>query len=488
MGPLLTCEKFTTHPIFFWCLEAYEAYYIQRLSPLGITVNTVEDYLKNLLLIRQHPGKCSRREISKLSLLIEEKVNLALNTHTDQRDVFREYVTIKALMQYFLQNYFSGYFMDSNIMPEENSSLIPQTYDSFLAPIIPKRDFAQGTLLQLWFTCDVDPWLMLSPKKDKEARLRFRHYYKKIEETHEHFKKTQIINRKVIAEAFVTSALISLQNSDHELIATGPSNLGRNKTETTVSFLGFYKRYSNTHKLNKGALLPLLMSVCTEEHYNPKEVEHYLKAGHTPSQSIGQTTLLKTLIHLNKIERVRHVLTHLSTKEVHTLFSSEHSFLFYVNSEERRQALTLILNHYIDVVFESTASFIHTVLLIQSILTLENNGLFHRKKRASESEITLIEKMITHSTHSPNLTLAQATRLVTQLGPLTEQSIANYTQSIKQTMSQPKVTSSYFFTNVIPTDEAIMRQLNGHHASSKKKRRLASENADTLSFSATRLS
>ena len=145
--------------------------------------------------------------------------------------------------------------------------------------------FAAEVNLQLRFTCDLDPWLMYSPPRDRNALNRFNKYYNVVLEDHNQQKLGNTVNRDLLARQFVNSVYDDLAHLPK--IATAPL-----RTQTTYAFNGFYKRYGNSHKFIKGASMPMLFNICLEEKFNPLELSHYISMGLNPNLRFNQSTLL----------------------------------------------------------------------------------------------------------------------------------------------------------------------------------------------------
>ena len=141
----LAHDHFLNATTYFWCLEANIKPFSDIFKSKTIQIKSVEAFLEGLFLERQHSSKAPHSTLCQLLALIEEKVKVATNIETTKENAAREYVTLKALIQFFLPMYLDGYFMDTNIIPDpEEASPYVRVFDEFIAPILLKRKFAGG--------------------------------------------------------------------------------------------------------------------------------------------------------------------------------------------------------------------------------------------------------------------------------------------------------------------------------------------------------
>ena len=137
------------------------------------------------------------------------------------------------MIQYFLQIYNNGYFLDTNIIPDpENVLPTLTTFEHFTVPMV----FIMQSMSQ-----HIDPWLMYTPKGDKKGqRERFERYMH--EAKHEFSSRDKVhpkINRVALGSAFVKTAE---EHPDTKTVDTSPK--GRRTHRTS----GFQKHYQHTHK------------------------------------------------------------------------------------------------------------------------------------------------------------------------------------------------------------------------------------------------
>ena len=227
MGPDLLRAKYPKQPMFFWCLKKEVVHYKRHFYKKNITVIAIEDFVKLY--------------DDDFYLLISALKRSALSQKL-RPNASREYTTIKAATQYFLQIFFEGYFLDTNVIPRPNYNKAIPKLTRFSFPYLLKEK-------------TIDPWLMYSPKNDRKAVRRFNEYF--LHAQMEFSSRTSIekIDRKLLGNAFVDAAKYSCGT---HLPTYSP--IGSEITEASFHVLNFQKRYMNTHKNPKDLIhkIPLL--------------------------------------------------------------------------------------------------------------------------------------------------------------------------------------------------------------------------------------
>ncbi len=461
IGPSLTSKQVPGSSVYFWCLEGYKAHYQQCFSDSPIEVKSIEGYLEECQ--RRESSLVGEEELLQLQTLLAEKKARALS-HQVPADCFREYVTIKVLMQFFLQLEYSGYFLDSNIFPSEQRSPLLCDYPDFRAPILPPR-YPTSTDQQasaLNDHCKVDPWLMYSPPDDAMALTRFLFYLQEAQQAHESFTLTGKIDRKKLADAMINAATLSLQDEESNFINRGAGTLAQITSHLTVEYLGFVKRYSNSHKHNKASTASVFFNVCTEEDcFRENEVSFYLKE----QESI--TTVLNELLYLNftNPNRVKFLLDCLSPEKMQELFTESTPFSSYLAEKWCAAPLELLLREYITKCFPSCDNF------LKLYSTLLNNAskpqgeatpdLSSQRLDESVSDIIRVCK------ENPNGLAQSLLDLVTKLGPVIEETKEDYLEELNQVQPSLVSSASYFHRRRRAPEDNLAMLLEGCYNTKK---------------------
>lgn len=453
IGPKLSKEKYPLTDVTLWCLDAQLPHYQQAFATLGIKVVGIESYLFN-----------KNEQSTRLFRLIEEKKERAESVHQQKVDCFREYVTIKEAVQYYLQQEHSGYFLDSNLIPDPAFSGELKALEQFSVPVIPRRTWKDGTRLQFNFSCDLDPWLMYSPENDVGASQRFSEYFSTIQQEHLEFTNTQTINRRVVERAFVETAMSEVcANKDREFFS-GNEDVARIRSDTTISFSGFYKRYANSHKVHKGLLFPNFFNLCLEsEVLNKEELNHYLLAGLNffslipcPRGQRGtKTNVIRELIIAEKDERLNELLEVLSLERAQEIFSIGHDFSFYCKGAYRDSSLLRLLSFYVDARFDSINAFLETINKLS--LALEQLGM--RKAASQCAPIESLRVLVGKCFIDKKVNLIKACNVVTRLGPITDKTLESYCRGLRQALEpSSSITSQHFKRRAAMVDEETILQ------------------------------
>jgi hypothetical protein len=455
IGPKLTKETYSRYKVNLWCLNAYHADYKAFARKNDIELRGIEDYLADICENKIEASDALKADAFRLKSLITTKVARAESPEMPPEDKAREYVTIKALMQLYLQNFEDGYFLDSNIIPASDFPTEPIVLEKFSAPIIPKREsFHSLPSWTLFFTCDLDPWLMYSPTDDRSAKKRFDTYIDTVLQAERRYIEEGIMDRVELGQAFISAAKPSFFDEEGIAMRENLEALAHNYTPTTVKFLGFVKRYANSHRVRLTQRLPLLFTASTEEAYNLREIEHYLQAGHSILADTSGRTILKEILFRQNKELLDILLTRLKPKERELLFSSSTSFLDYLhNGPPESECLKALVVHYIDHVFGTKAAFMDMVVKVRLILQQK----VHEDVSANQDEMfdSVFSSWMITASRAKNGTLATALDIVTQLGPLTLDNATDYCEKIRTAIHSPRLSTSGFFPPACITDEFV---------------------------------
>lgn len=441
IGPNMMRDSYPDIPIHFWCFADQVAHYTQLFEGRGIDIHPIEPF------IAEYDPACYA--------FIHELKSAAIS-HPAQRDIAREYTTIKALSQYFLQIFFEGYFLDTNIIPDPDCDARPlKSFNRFSYPYWPREIYC-NLIKRHDYLDDVDPWMMYSPKKDRKAIQRFNEYFllakKEFDERGDI--DSDHIDRGALGEAFVSSA----RYSGGRALAVQSSNGG-----SVLQVAGLKKRYYNTHKKEGYMSGPLLHELLITEgaesevsyliqhtEFDPREK---YEAFDEDEKEHKETNLILTSIEYADYDALR-LLLH-KTKDI-TLedcvhFLQESQTRWQTDTTiERQHCFFVLLTFYVDSFFSNDwMQFLTTLLSIDGILTQSSNPIEAAKEVSatylSQDEVSLNTILVNMLFSSPSF--ETALNLVTSLGSLTSDSKNTYLDSLLKHFALHQAYNDFSFFN-----------------------------------------
>jgi hypothetical protein len=189
VGPDLMRQNDPEQDIHFYCFDSevgrYQAYFDQRhAGKKSIVVHGIESYVDKVDVIfypkdkMKYIGSPFKKPI--LSPLPDENLNLKLEFQSfikklkdraesfdNAKDKVREWITIKASFDFFIQIYESGFVLDTNVIPD----------------FITRRPIKvpEGFACTYWFNSrgqeNPDANIMYNPVADEAALIRFANYF-----------------------------------------------------------------------------------------------------------------------------------------------------------------------------------------------------------------------------------------------------------------------------------------------------------------------
>jgi hypothetical protein len=244
IGPDLSRLKNKEEDIHFWCLNEQVDYYQVAFKETNITVHAIEP-----MLAKRHQA----------FFMFFERLRDIAKKQSDPRNESRDFTTLKAATQYFLQTFNEGFFLDCNIIPDETAA---STTDKELSEF-------SVSYLDDSYGASIDPWLMYSPKEDHEAMKRFEYYFQEALGELNTRTKLDKIDRNRVAKAFVTAPTLC----KHQQI------LGDVYGADCIKILKFQKRYNNSHKLSlpiRSLKNTILVRILSGSSFSKQEFLYYL--------------------------------------------------------------------------------------------------------------------------------------------------------------------------------------------------------------------
>lgn len=231
IGPDLLHEAHPGEPIDFWCLKAHLGSYQQHFNNKPVQVHAIEDFMD------ENESVCPELRT------FFENIKAAAVAHESPKDTAREYTTLKVLTQLYLQHFYSGYFLDSNIIPNPDTEggPIPQ-HDKFSYPFFTDANINRA-----------DPWLMFSPADDHDGLNRLLFFLKGAKKEFESREHLDAIDRTYLGKLFVSTVE---QTVEKTIIPVKKTEGGQD----TVLCEAFLKRYYNTHRAVDDYIAPPVLS------------------------------------------------------------------------------------------------------------------------------------------------------------------------------------------------------------------------------------
>lgn len=256
IGPDLLRESYPKLKIIFWCLEEYKAHYDAHFKNKNIKVMAIEPFIK------QDEPKTKRA-----LLPVIESLEASAKKWTSPKDKARDRVSIKELIQYYLQTHFHGFFMDTNIIPS------PRVHEWLEPPN--KRTF----YIPRFDEVTIDAWLMYSPSGNRFANERFSYYLENIQDVLSKRTPTDTeIDRKWQRYIFMAT----IDKHPYDTIDV------KELDDFTSDFLSLQKRYHNSHRKDFPPPTPLLTRLA-EDSEAKRELAYYREKRKPPPKVLSET-------------------------------------------------------------------------------------------------------------------------------------------------------------------------------------------------------
>ena len=257
IGPDLLRERYPKLNIIFWCLEEYKAHYDAHFKNKHIKVMAIEPFI----LQNDAP------EIKTMLLPVINSLEASAKKWASPKDKARDRVSIKELIQYYLQTHYSGFFMDTNIIPSPRVQewLEPPDKHAFYIPRLDEEA--------------IDAWLMYSSSVNDAANARFSYYFSKIQEVLSSRRPSDTeIDREEQPYIFIET----IRTYPHKTIDV------KWNTRTAVDFLSLQKRYHNSHRKDITPPPPLLTRLAQDSEAR-RELAYYREKRKPPPKVLSET-------------------------------------------------------------------------------------------------------------------------------------------------------------------------------------------------------
>ena len=419
IGAELTKKKHLDHNIYFWCLKEHKLHYQRHFYQTGVLTQCIENYAK---------------ERDEEFYEFVEALKISALKQTRRQDKAREYTTIKAAFQFFLQIDNDGYFSDTNVIPNPNfhDDALPQ-YQRFTFPYVVEPGYKP----------DADPWLMFSPTNERRAEARFNEYFLLARREFQTRNTGEKIDRLELGQAFVDSA--SYSYGAHKMTEL----VSNNNDGLCVQIGAFQKRYYNTHKSN----------VHTEHHFyeiisgksSLDELAYLLNTSQFDTSTIEtfeenkktfNTTLLHHAIDLNKSQELSILLPYASNPNIK---AQKNSFTFsktLIEATTCPNCLEVLVQFYLNENFGNNPEQLkNTIIFVLNLVfdTVSERNL-QKITSCSNDELSYI---ISHFKGCNFLTpLKKTLDVILPLGPINQASSSDYIEALKP-LYYAKQTSTY---------------------------------------------
>lgn len=360
-----------------------------------------------------------------------ETLKQSANQQVKKQNKAREYTTIKAAFQFFLQINHDGYFLDTNVIPNP----------TFMEPELPK--YARFTFPYVDEPGDelqIDPWLMFSPKNERKAEARFNEYFILARKEFHARKSLDQIDRGELGQAFIDAAAFS--HGAHKLTKL----VSREKEGLCVSIGAFQKRYYNTHKLhgpNAHFLFELISGKPSLD-----ELNYILHTSNLDTSAIEElleegtelkTTLLHHACYSNKPDELAILLPFAQNPNVSAQLSSEHEAAPLINAVRSTVCLHTIINFYLNKHFsQDNFIFKETLLFIMDLLDKAITSANRHRIEQVENE-KLISTIIHFKNPRLHSLIKQSLNVLLPLGPITPDSMVQYVQALSPHYSPEQI-------------------------------------------------
>lgn len=450
VGPVLTRKKYPAQPIYFWCLAEYKDYFQSQFEQKDIEVCAIEPFIQQKIDALSLENDELIEALTKLFTFIENQKERVKTSALCPEDINFAYISIKDAMQYLLPVFFDGYFMDSNIIPDNEE--VNGIYESshFLVPLILKRSIytSTGTISPI-DDLTIDPWLVVSPESDSNKRSRFLDYFYRFEKAQDAFLENPNLDelRNNMANAFIHPPIASFSLYHETSLASDSPYIAKKKTRTIRSYLGFCKRYTNSHKHKKTSNQSLLFNACLDEdRFDIEEVKFYLQAGHDAQSVINE------LVFINYQERLIAMLPYLDKAFMNNFFR-QLSFSDFIKDKYAPGCREIFFIEFIKNCFDTENEFFYLLDNIMGLLGCTESKKINPPITDSAIE-NQIEILLDCSQKKLNPTLNEVIDWICYFGPVNEESASEYCKKIKSKLSPSTISPALSFQgNVITVDE-----------------------------------
>lgn len=438
IGPELFAQHFKEQgedkSVTFWCLDEHVAIYQKSFNGMNISVQGIESYVK-------------AQEEPEFTDFIER---LKANAHKaaiagEEREKARELITIKDAFQYFLHlRPKSLYVMDSNIVPDTNTSLHRMPLkDKCMVPMVQKEN---GEFVP-------DPWMSFSPAEDSAAQDRFNYYFEEALEELDS-RADGKIDREKLSDAFVKAPFEGRGDPVSPQMATSLDT-----QNYALLFYGAIKQYWNTHKKDITTSAPPVYSMllCKQLHH---ALDFMLSKGFTTPNTVYSNlnalpgTLLHTAIFFNMPDELSIILKYdCDFNQSVKVPGFENKFFTPLELALTRPpaVVSTLLEGYCEQNFNGNMTFM--LKTVQQLNTLLNK---------SPTPLASLDDLVENISDLDKPTFLESLKLVMQLGPVTTQNLSEYQQKITERRSQQESSAVHFVKSMCSLDDSqeIQAQLS----------------------------
>lgn len=424
IGPDLLCDKYPGLTIYFWCLEEYKPFYDTYFFDKPIRVMGIESFIKD------------KRPPAGLLDLISTLENAAKH-RIDTVNAARDRVSIKELIQYYLQQYFAGFFMDSNIIPS------PRQWEWLE---VPKTD--KLTIPYLSSYDATDAWLMYSPIYERDTENRFYYFFRRLEEV---ITKQGYLEQPVSREEEGSLFIETIDSFDSRAIV-----VEENTNAGWADFLSLQKRYHNSHRSDKTnantnpILIRLMNDLDSEDefrYYLEKKGVNPARAFASKHKQIEDTSLLHLAIERKLLGKLVALLDYIKVPKTLLTAPIEQKAMMsvfdYALNQMDKSALSMIIYTTLNIHGLTDEAFLSLVQHVrQQLIYIRRQEPIKKTKldkamaeyKQNRYRCTLSFSKLTESLLARDYDYINAVKIIMKLGPINLKTRQFYVRDITRTL------------------------------------------------------